>query len=252
MFEFKNERVIVVGASRGLGRGVALALADAGARVLGIGRDEAALERMQDSSGDRIAIAVGDATDANFAARVLEAEDPACVFLVAGATPTMKPIHQYDWQSFSEVWETDVKLSFNWLQHLVTRPMRPRGRVIVFSSGAALHGSPLSGGYAPAKQAQRYLCDYVRTELARMGRDTVIQCVLPKLTPHTDLGKAAVEAYAKLAGESVDAYVQRQSGAHPLTARIAGDEMLNLLTNDALRTGREFLLTGSGLKLLDK
>jgi NAD(P)-dependent dehydrogenase (short-subunit alcohol dehydrogenase family) len=252
MFEFENERVIVVGASRGLGSGVAMALADAGARVLGIARDEAALLRLKASSGDRIDIAAGDATDAGFAARVLKGEDPACVLLVAGATPAMKPVQEHDWASFSEVWETDVKLSFNWLRHLVTHPLRRRGRIIVFSSGAALHGSSLSGGYAPAKQAQRYLCDYVRAELARAGRDTVIQCVLPKLTPHTDLGKVAVAAYARLAGETVDEYVQRQSGGQPLTARIAGDEMVNLLSNDALRSGREFLLTGAGMKLLDK
>ncbi len=42
-----NKRIIVVGASRGLGRGIAAALAAAGARVLAIARDGAEMVRMQ-------------------------------------------------------------------------------------------------------------------------------------------------------------------------------------------------------------
>jgi 3-oxoacyl-[acyl-carrier protein] reductase len=43
-----NKRIIVVGASRGLGRGIAAALAAAGARVLAIARDGAEMVRLLD------------------------------------------------------------------------------------------------------------------------------------------------------------------------------------------------------------
>ena len=57
-----NKRIIVVGASRGLGRGIAVALAGADARILAIGRDEGALEELRRQSQGRVEIIVGDAT----------------------------------------------------------------------------------------------------------------------------------------------------------------------------------------------
>ena len=104
----------------------------------------------------------------------MKAEDPDTVFIVLGATPVMRPIHEYKLESFCDVWNTDVKATFHWLQNLVNKPMRAGGRIVVVSSGAALHGSPLTGGYAPGKQAQRYLCDYVRDELVLLKRAITI------------------------------------------------------------------------------
>jgi 3-oxoacyl-[acyl-carrier protein] reductase len=44
--------------------------------------------------------------------------------------------------------------------------LRPGSRVVVFSSGAALGGSPLSGGYAGAKATQRFIAAYESRTLA--------------------------------------------------------------------------------------
>ncbi|CAN5734609.1 SDR family oxidoreductase [soil metagenome] len=252
MFKIQDSRVIVVGASRGLGKGVALALAESGANVLAIARDEIALRDLKLCNSSRIDIVAGDATDPEFVARTVSNEDPAGVFVVMGATPVMQPINEYRWDSFSDIWNSDVKATFHWLQELVNRPMRPGGRIVVFSSGATLHGSPLSGGYAPGKQAQRYLCDYMRGELAALKRDITIQCVLPKLTPLTELGHAAMTAYAARAGEDPSAYAKRQYGDEPLSAAVAGSEMVRLLVDETLLAKREFLLAGTGLKPLEK
>jgi len=247
-----NKRIIVVGASRGLGRGIAAALAAAGARVLAIGRDEGALEELQRQSEGRIEVIACDAADPSSVSRVLGAEDPDGVVITLGATPVMRPIHEYRWESFCDVWNTDVKATFHWLQNLVNKPMRTGGRVVVFSSGAAINGSPLSGGYAPGKQAQRYLCDYMRGELARMKRNITIQCVLPQLNPNTDLGRAAVAGYAARASEDPAEYVKKRFGDNPLTPQIAGTEIARLLDDDGLLTKQEFVLTGAGLKPLEK
>ena len=116
------------------------------------------------------------------AARTLHREDPDALFIVAGATPVMRPLNEYRRESFCDNWNTDVKASFHWLQEGVNKPMREGSRIVVFSSGAAIHGSPLSGGYTAAKRALRYLCDTMRDELSRLGRHIHIQCVLPQLT----------------------------------------------------------------------
>lgn len=62
----------------------------------------------------------------------------------------MRPLQQQTWETFSVNWQTDVKIAFHWLREALLKPLRPGGRVVVVSSGAALNpnGSPLSGGYA--------------------------------------------------------------------------------------------------------
>ena len=250
--QIDNKQIIVVGASRGLGRGIAVALAGADASVLAIGRDQRALEELRRQSQGRVEILVGDATNPSFVARVLSTENPDGVFVVLGATPVMRPIHEYRWESFCDVWNTDVKATFYWLQDLVNKPMRAGGRIVVISSGAALHGSSLSGGYAPGKQAQRYLCDYMREELALMKRNIIIQCVMPQLNPNTDLGRVGVAGYAARAGEDPAEYVKKRFGDKPLSPQIAGAEMVRLLDDDGLLTKQEFALAGTGLKPLEK
>ncbi len=252
----KDQRIIVVGASRGLGRAIALALADAGASVLALARDAAALEDLRRSSeagpSRRIDVQVADATDPSVAARTLNREDPDALFIVAGATPVMRALNEYRWESFCDNWNTDVKATFHWLQEGVNKPMRDGSRIVVYSSGAALHGSPLSGGYTAAKRAQRYLCDTMRDELSRLGRDIGIQCVLPQLNPNTGLGMEAVLGYAARAGESPADYVRQRFGATPLTPALTGAEMVRLLSQGDLKSTPEFLLSGAGLKPLDK
>ena len=116
--------VIVVGASHGLGRGIAEAFSEAGGSVLAIGRDRAALAELT-ASHPSVAPVVGDATDPALAAGVIGARDPDILAVVAGASPPSHPIHEHTWETFSVAWEVDVRLTFNWLREAMTRPLRP-------------------------------------------------------------------------------------------------------------------------------
>jgi len=244
-----DRRIHVVGASRGLGRGVAVALAEAGARVLAIGRSAGALAQLREDAG--VDVRVGDATDPTFVSNTLDDDPPDGIVLVAGARPAMQPIDRYSWEALSAPWNTDVKATFLWLQQALQRPWRSEGRVVVFSSGAALHGSPLSGGYAGAKQTQRFLCQYASGEARRRELSLTIQCILPQLNPNTGLGAAGVRAYAQRAGEDVQSFVRKRFGETPLSPEIAGRQITRLLSDDALRGSAEFMLHGGGLKALD-
>src|SRR6266480_5157077 len=83
--DLAGRTAIVVGASRGLGRGIAGALAEAGAPVIAVARDPASLESLANGPFD-IKPAPGDASDAAVAGRLLD-DDPEIVVLVAGAVP---------------------------------------------------------------------------------------------------------------------------------------------------------------------
>ena len=101
---------------------------------------------------------------------LLERYEPEVVVLVAGASPHMRPLQQQTWETFSVNWQTDVRIAFHWLRQALLKPLRPGSRVIVFSSGAALAGSPLSGGYAGASGPPDTLHDgYAQDEAKRAG-----------------------------------------------------------------------------------
>jgi len=247
MNELSGRTTIVVGASRGLGHGIATAFADAGAPVIAVSRTAAAFPEPANTTGT-IQPELADAGDATVAARLLDRFEPEVVILVAGATPHMRPLQHQTWETFSVNWNTDVRITFQWLREALLKPMPPGSRVVVVSSGAALAGSPLSGGYAGAKAAQRFITGYAQDEASRAGLGITFTAVLPRLTPLTDLGRPAVRAYAARAGQSEEEYLQQLG---PLvTPAAAGTALVELVQADAVTVAPAYLLTGAGLQTL--
>jgi NAD(P)-dependent dehydrogenase (short-subunit alcohol dehydrogenase family) len=191
---------------------------------------------------------IADAADAETPGRLLDRHRPDAVILVAGASPALRPLHQHTWETFSVNWHADVRIAFTWLREALLRPLSPGSRVIVVSSGAALAGSPLSGGYAGAKATQRFMTGYARNESDRAGLGITFTAVLPRLTPLTELGRPAVQAYAVRAGLSEDEYLRQQG--EPLTPERAGTALVELLAADSATVAPAYLLNAAGLSPL--
>ena len=238
---------MIVGASRGLGRGIATAFAQAGATVIAVARTEAALANLA-VGAPAIQPEVVDAADATAAGTLLDRHDPEIVVLVAGATPLMRPLQHQTWETFSVNWHTDVRIAFNWLREALLKPLRPGSRVIVISSGAAVNGSPLSGGYAGAKDTQRFVTTYAQDEANRAGLEVAFTAVLPRITPLTDLGRPAVKAYAARNGQSEQEYLQPMG--EPLTPELAGAALVELVKAETASLAPAYLLNGAGLERL--
>jgi NAD(P)-dependent dehydrogenase (short-subunit alcohol dehydrogenase family) len=254
--DLSQTTTIVVGASRGLGRGIAAALATAGAPVIAVARTATALADLADGPGT-ITPEVADASDAAAAHDLLERYEPDAVILVAGATPVPRPLQEQTWETFSVNWHTDVKVAFHWIREALLRPLRPGTRIVMISSGAGLaqmgpdgtlSGSPLSGGYGGAKATQRFISAYAQEEADRAGLGITFTTVLPQLTPLTDLGRPAVQAYAARNGQTEDEFVQQLG--EPLTPEIAGAAITELLTAPPADLAPGYLLTSAGLKNL--
>ena len=147
---------IVVGASRGFGRGIVTALAQGGGSVVAVARTETALAQLAESAAN-ISTEAADGTDPSVAGSLIDRHDPRVLVLVAGASPLMRPLQHQTWETFSANWHTDVRVAFHWVREALLKPLPPGSKVIVISSGAALQGSPLSGGYAGAKATQRFI-----------------------------------------------------------------------------------------------
>jgi NAD(P)-dependent dehydrogenase (short-subunit alcohol dehydrogenase family) len=242
MNDLSGKTALVVGASRGLGRGIATAIAEAGASVIAISRSAATFPERG------IQAVSADASDASVPGSLLDRYDPHLLVLVAGASPLIRPLQHHTWETFSANWHTDVRIAFHWLREALLKPLRPESRVVLISSGAALAGSPLSGGYAGAKATQRFISGYAQEEADRADLGITFTALLPRITPLTDLGRPAVRAYAARGGQSEEEYV-KQLG-EPVSPEGAGSAVVGLVRQDPATVAPAYLLTGSGLKQL--
>jgi NAD(P)-dependent dehydrogenase (short-subunit alcohol dehydrogenase family) len=243
----ESRTTVVVGASRGLGRAIAAAFADAGDNVVAIARNhprpDEALHR--GNGPHRI---TADASQDGVAERIIGEFDPDLVVLVAGASPVMAPLRDQTWESFSANWHTDVRIAFSWVRATLSAPLRPGSQVVVISSGAALAGSPLSGGYAGAKATQRFIATYAQGESDRAGLGISYVTVLPRPAPATEIGRAAINAYATMRGIPTDVYLAELGGV--LTPEDAGTALVKLASAQHPQLGTSFLLSGAGLQSL--
>jgi NAD(P)-dependent dehydrogenase (short-subunit alcohol dehydrogenase family) len=245
--QLTGSTAIVTGASRGFGRAIATALSAAGANVVGVARNRPRLDEVRDELGESFTPVVADAADPATANQLIGQYRPRTLVLCAGSTPQMSPLQDQTWQSFSANWNVDVAQAFHWTREALRCPLAPGSSVIAMSSGAAVAGSPLSGGYAGAKAAVKFIADYAAVESQRGGLGIRFVSVLPRLTPATDLGAVAVAAYAERQGVDVDAFLRSSGPA--LQADQVGRAVLEIA---AASTGTPdaYLLTSDGLSSL--
>jgi NAD(P)-dependent dehydrogenase (short-subunit alcohol dehydrogenase family) len=186
------QRALVIGAGSGVGLATADALAAAGVEVVASGHER-------------------DATDPAEVAALFTEADPDLVVVAAGARPRMASIQEQTWESFSAPWNVDVRIAFEVGRAALARPLRPGSTVLIVSSGAALDGSPLSGGYAGAKRTQMFLARYLQRDAQARELGIRFVALAPRqLLAGTEIGEAAAAAYGGENGESADAYMQRR------------------------------------------
>jgi NAD(P)-dependent dehydrogenase (short-subunit alcohol dehydrogenase family) len=242
--ELSGTTALVTGASRGFGRAIAVALSGAGAGVVGVARDQARLDELAAQLGSTFTPVVADAADPVIAGQLIDSYRPRTLVLNAGASPLPRPLHQHTWDTFSRNWDVDVRQAFHWAREAVLRPLDPGSVVIAMSSGAAVRGSPLSGGYAGAKATVRFIAAYAAAESERAELGIRFVSVLPQLTPATDIGAAAVAAYAARQGMEVAAYLESTGPA--LTLEQVGQAVLDLASDPGHDRGA-YMLTAAGL-----
>jgi len=242
--QLSGTTAIVTGASRGFGRGIAAALTRAGVHVVGVARDAAALDEVREQLGTAFTPVAADAADPVVAGQLIDAYQPSTLVLNAGASPLSRPVHRHTWQTFSRNWEVDVQHAFHWTREALLAPLETGSTVIAVSSGAALRGSPISGGYAGAKATIRFLTGYAAEESRREGLGIRFISVLPDLTPETGLGQPAVAAYAAREGVDVATFLANRPPV--LTPVRAGEEVVRLIADPGRDEGA-YLLGAAGL-----
>ena len=175
--EFNGKVALLVGASSGIGRVLALRLADEGAQVVVTARrkeklDALAIEITQ--RGGRCTTYVSDAEDADAAERVVQ----ACVaqhgridlvVLNAGGAPAID-MRKMQAREVTAYMRSNYDVAVNYL-FPVLHQMRQQGggMVVQTNSLAGFLGVPMQGPYSAAKGALRLLIDTCRVEFGPFG-----------------------------------------------------------------------------------
>lgn len=237
----KDRNVVVTGGSRGLGLGLVEALVARGARVTVVARGAEALGVV----GARLGVATicADVTDQAAANRILAEVRPDILALNAGATPRMGRLDQLSWEDFSVAWETDVKAGLYWLQAALNLPLKTGSRVLVGSSGAAVTGSQMSGGYGGSKRMLWFMAKYANGVSEERGLGIRFQAIVPRqMILGTGVGDSAANAYAGSMGIMPEQFVAR-FGA-PMPPRAFGDRVVSVLEDPQYADGVVFGLNG--------
>lgn len=237
----KDKTIVVTGGSRGLGLGVVEALVDRGAKVTVVARGTEALNAIAARLG--VATIAADVTDEAAAHRIVGDFSPDILILNAGTTPHMGRLDRLTWRDFSVAWETDVKAGLYWIQAALKLPLKPGSRVLVGSSGAAVGGSQMSGGYGGAKRMLWFMAKYANgvSQDDRLG--IRFQAIVPRMMIlGTGVGDTAAGAYAGSMGIAPEAFVAR-FGA-PMPPRAFGDRVVSVLEDQRFADGVVFGLNG--------
>jgi NAD(P)-dependent dehydrogenase (short-subunit alcohol dehydrogenase family) len=245
MLPLTGKNVVVIGGSRGVGRQVVAAARGNGARVLAVARQAEPLRQLaREVPG--VEVLPLDATDEAAPARVFKMRKPDILVVSAGALPPAAALHQMSWQEFAPNWETDVRIAFHFCKAALVAPLIAGSSVLLLSSGAALAGSPNSGGYAGAKRTQIFLANYAQKESDRLGLGLRFTALAPRMMPDSELGRHAVAGYSRYLGISAADFVKSLDS--PPTAADVATAVIELVMNPDRSKGKVFVVSGKGLE----
>jgi NAD(P)-dependent dehydrogenase (short-subunit alcohol dehydrogenase family) len=247
--DLENMKVVVTGGSSGLGLGLVEALVARGAQVTVVARNADALASTRAQLG--VATVCADVTDAAAAQRVLAETRPDLLVLNAGAKPPMGRLDTLSWDDFTATWETDVKAGLYWLQAVLNLPLTRGSRVLVVSSGAAVNGSPMSGGYGGAKRMLWFMAQYANGVSEQKDLGIRFQAIVPRqMVGGTGVGDAGASAYARAMGIEPAEFLKR-FGA-PMPPREFGEKVVAVLDDPQYTEGLAFGLKGdTGVTILE-
>ncbi|HEY0879334.1 MAG TPA: SDR family NAD(P)-dependent oxidoreductase [Zeimonas sp.] len=186
--QFGNRCVMITGASGALGRHLASAFAEEGARLVLVAREEAALRAAFGAAGGiggrrcLVGVDLRDAVQAEAAAKAAIAAFGAIDVLcnLAGAFRMGTQVHETDDADWDFLFDANVRTLRNACRAVVPHMLAAGGGHIVnVGAYAARRGAARMGAYVAAKAAVERITETMSAELRE--RNVNVNCVLPSV-----------------------------------------------------------------------
>ncbi len=199
MFDLSGKVAIVTGSTKGIGKAIATALADHGAKVVVSSRDSGRVaetaKELADGGRDVLGIPCNVGHKDQLQALVDETRKAwGQIDIIVGnaaINPHYGPSMEIPDEIFAKVMATNIQSNL-WLAQMVADEMRARkdGAIIYISSIGGLRGSSVIGTYGISKAADIQLARNLAIEL---GPDNIrVNCIAPGLVK-TDFARALWE-----------------------------------------------------------
>ena len=217
LFSLEGQVAIITGSSRGIGRAIAIRMAEHGAKVVVSSRKLAACEEVvktiQDKYGkdSAIAIAANISSKDDLANLVAETErhwgKVDVLVCNAASNPYYGPQAGIADEQFRKILDNNI-VANHWLINLCARQMiqRKAGSIIIVSSIGGLRGSPVIGAYCISKAADMQLARNLAVEYG--PHNVRVNCIAPGLIK-TDFARALWEDEAMLKERMVTTPLRR-------------------------------------------
>ncbi|RTZ47580.1 SDR family oxidoreductase [Candidimonas sp. SYP-B2681] len=184
-FSLVGKRILVTGASSGLGKHTALVCAKMGAEVVITGRDERRLsdvhKELQNISPADHKSVIANLTDAEQRARIVAAVGSALNGVLHGAgISKLRPVRMIDERHLGELQDININAPILLTQALLKKNLIAKeGSILFIASIAANIGVPGVGGYAGTKAALVAMARCLALEVAK--HRIRVNCLLPGL-----------------------------------------------------------------------
>lgn len=222
-----NEKhAVITGGGTGIGSAIAIALAEAGAKVTVMGRRPAPLEAVCDGRASMQAVTC-DVTDDNSVAeafsKAAESFGPVDILVNnAGAAPT-SPFHKLTAEDWRAVMALNLDGVFNCIQAaLPDMRQRSNGRIINIASTAAQKGYAYVSAYCAAKHGVLGLTRALALETAAHG--ITVNAVCPGYTD-TDIIRDGIRNIVEKTGRSEEQALAQFTSTNPQGRLIQPEEV---------------------------
>ena len=249
LFDLSNKVAIITGSSRGIGRAIAIRMAQHGAKVVISSRKAEACEKVaaeiKDAGGEAIVVPCNVSDKAQLQAlvdaTVTQWGRVDILVCNAAVNPFFGPSKDIPDDAFDKIMAVNIK-SNHWLANMVAPGMAERGSgaIIVISSVGGLFGSNTLGAYGISKAADMQL---VRNLAVEWGPQNIrANCIAPGLV-RTDFARALWEN-PEIAKKATKGYALRRIGEPD---EIAGAAVFLASAAGQFMTGQTMVIDGGGM-----
>lgn len=184
---FRLKKILITGASSGIGQGLAIRLSQLGAELILTGRNQEKLNQVAALCSGKVDLVLGDLTDPVTLEKLASVVSGLDIAILNAGTNWYMDATTFNATSFNALIQQNLFTMSHCLEIVIPEVLKSKGQVALMGSLAGYGGLSQSAAYGASKAAIRILAQSLDVDLRPLG--VAVTCVSPGFvkTPLTDL-----------------------------------------------------------------